>query len=319
MTPTLEKSTGTQASELVESQNVYYRPPQRPVRPATPTRKILQPWHLVVMHGLLAASVIATMVYLRPKGQTGLEVVSPALEPTIARPVAPLPTGQAAPLITPTTAATTASSAPAVGATPGTAAPATTAAPAPSTQALAPVDLTTAVWPDAATRIKDPVIAARRFAQEFVGFTSPVVGAFRQGDARSGEVDVQAKPGGPLTTVFVRQLSTDGAWWVLGSATPDIQVDEPAALGLLARPAVLKGTSSATGSIVTVELRQDGQRAPLGTGIVTGGAFGQFAPFTGTLAYKPATAPDGALVLLTKTLDGKVAEATVVRVKLPAR
>ena len=48
--------------------------------------------------------------------------------------------------------------------------------------------------------------AARGFATDYVGFTDPIVGEFQQGDARSGEVPVQATVIGPITTVLVRQL-----------------------------------------------------------------------------------------------------------------
>ena len=100
-----------------------------------------------------------------------------------------------------------------------------------STTTLPPgADVSSAVWPvaESSTRYSDPIEAARGFALEYVGFTELVVGEFRQGDSRSGEVSIQAFAGGPTTTAFVRQL--DDTWWVLGAATENIQVTAPDAL-----------------------------------------------------------------------------------------
>ena len=87
------------------------------------------------------------------------------------------------------------------------------------------------MFPDPATsrRFDDPVAAARAFAVDFVGFVDPVLGEFVQGDSRSGEVEIRPVADGPATTVFVRQLGSDGTWWVIGSATGDITLDTPAA------------------------------------------------------------------------------------------
>jgi hypothetical protein len=179
-----------------------------------------------------------------------------------------------------------------------------------------PVDTSTAVWPFAssATRFSDPVSAARGFATDYVGFTNPVVGAFRQGDSRSGEVPVQAKATGSVTTVLVRQLGN--SWWVLGAATPNIQLSSPAALTAISSPVRLQGTSTAFEATVNTQVRQDTGTEPLGTGIVMGGANGQMSPFDGTLAFSRPSTASGAVMLLTRSAeDGSVAEATVARVK----
>src|ERR1019366_1717605 len=60
----------------------------------------------------------------------------------------------------------------------------------------------TAIWPFAltVTRFSDPVLAAEAFATDYLGFTSPLVGFFQQGDSRSGEVPVKDTPTAPVTT-----------------------------------------------------------------------------------------------------------------------
>ena len=212
----------------------------------------------------------------------------------------------------PTTSVTTA---------PATTAPATTAPATTATESTAE-----AVWPWAAsaTRYSDPVAAARGFTTDLVGFTSPVVGEFRQGDARSGEVDVRPRADRPPTTVLVRQIN--GSWWVLGSTTADIQVTAPAAGAAIGSPVTMAGTSTAFEATVNVHLVADGAAdtpategapaTPLASTFVMGGSMGDLLPFTGTLDFaSPGTGTSGALVFLTfSPEDGRVVNATTVRV-----
>lgn len=190
----------------------------------------------------------------------------------------------------------------------------------PTLPTTTPIDTSTAVWPVASstTRYSDPVSAARGFATDSVGFNDPIVGEFKQGDARSGEVPVQATTTGPVTTVLVRQLGD--SWWVLGSSTPNIQLTSPSALATISSPVHLQGTSTAFEATVNAQVRQDGVTEPLGTGTLMGGANGTMGPFDGTLEFSaPAPGSSGALVLLTRSAEnGDVTEATVVRVKFPA-
>jgi Immunoglobulin-like domain of bacterial spore germination len=201
---------------------------------------------------------------------------------------------------------------------PTTEAPTTAPSTAPSTTtpAAEPGDTATAVFPDPDTsrRFDDPVAAARWFAVDFVGFVDPVVGEFLQGDARSGEVEIRPQADGPATTVFVRQLGSDGTWWVLGSTTHDIVLDAPAAGDEITSPVALTGSALAFEGHVDVEVRQDGALEPIGTGFVTGG--GDVArPFSGEVEFATPTAERGALVLHTTSAeDGRVWQAVVTRI-----
>jgi hypothetical protein len=122
------------------------------------------------------------------------------------------------------------------------------------------VDTSTAVWPFASssTRYATPTDAARGFAVEFLGFVEPSVGELRQGDLRSGEVDIRFRGTGPVTTVLVRQLGPDDSWWVLGAATANIQVTAPTAGSPISSPVALAGTSTAFEGTVQVQVREDG-------------------------------------------------------------
>jgi Immunoglobulin-like domain of bacterial spore germination len=193
-----------------------------------------------------------------------------------------------------------------------TTAPTTTATVTP-----APDDTATAVFPDPSSpqRFDDPVAAARAFAVDFVGFTDPVLGELMRGDARSGEVEVRPLADGPVTTVFVRQLGPDDTWWVLGSATGGIVLDTPASGDTVTSPVTLAGRALAFEGNVEVEVREDGAREPIGTGVVTGGGDVE-RPFDGEVEFSAPTADRGALVLLTRSAeDGRVWQAAVTRVQ----
>jgi hypothetical protein len=191
-----------------------------------------------------------------------------------------------------------------------------TTAPRSAVIAQPPVDSSTAVYPWASSdlRFDDPVEAARAFAVDFVEFTDPVVGEFMQGDARSGEIEVRPRPDGPVTIVFVRQLSGTDTWWVLGAATADIVVDVPAAGATISSPVELRGSALAFEGTVNVEVRQDGTHEPLGTGFVTGGG-DILRPFAGEVEFSTPTERFGAVVFREfSEEDGRVLDATVVRV-----
>lgn len=214
---------------------------------------------------------------------------------------------------TETPATTTVTSPPAT-----TAAPTTVTTTAPSTVAPpAPVDTATAVfpWASSAARYHDPVAVARAFAVDFVGFTDPLVGAYQAGDSRSGEVPVRPEATGPVTTVIVRQLGTDGTWWVLGSATESIRVATPTAGATIASPLTTTGAAVAFEGTVAVQVRQDGTRDPIGTGVVTGGG-DVMRPFSGRITFPPPVGGHGAVLYLTHSAkDGHVWAASVLRVR----
>lgn len=273
--------TGTEEpGDRPGAERPYARPAGRPPEPPAPPRR-RPAWLIVAL--VVAIGVIAALgaVLLWPESDTD----DVATEPTTTL----APTTTATPTTEPSTTATT---------------------------APAPVDTSTAVFPSGAgeTRYDDPVEAARAFAVDFVGFTDPIVGDFMQGDARSGEVEVRPLADGPVTTVFVRQLGSDGAWWVLGAATANIAIDAPAAGESISSPVAVTGSALAFEGTVNVEVRQDGAGEPIGTGVVTGGG-DVLRPFSGEIEFSTPTEQYGAMVFLTRSeRDGRVWEAAVLRV-----
>jgi hypothetical protein len=177
--------------------------------------------------------------------------------------------------------------------------------------------LSGAVWPlpDSATRYTDPVEAARAFAVDFVGFTDPVIGTFEANDSRSGSINVRSTADGPDTIIFLRKLADDDSWWVVGSASANIVVEDPDVRDVVSSPLTMNGKARAFEGTVNVALRVDGVDAPLFEGVVTGGSGPDFGPFEGTFEFDEPGEGGGALMsVIHSAKDGSVAEATVTRV-----
>jgi len=174
-----------------------------------------------------------------------------------------------------------------------------------------------AVWPSPSSdrRFTDPVDAAGRFAIEFVGFDQPVVGPFREGDGRSGEVEIRPVDVGPSTVIFVRKLGPDDSWWIIGAATGNITIDEPGALDAVSSPLTVSGRALAFEGHVDLELRADDGNNPVLSGYVIGGGTAN-EPFTAEFTFDPPQADAGAIVAYTRSEeDGRIWEAAVTRVQ----
>lgn len=174
-----------------------------------------------------------------------------------------------------------------------------------------------AIWPIPSTsqRFDDPAAAARSFAVELAGFPeNVVVGDLREGDSRSGEVELRTTEQGPVTTVLVRQLGDDESWWVLGAQTDNIVLDDPSAGDTVSSPLSVEGRARAFEGNVEVELRADGQLEPIGGTFATGGS-DALRPFSAEVEFPAPGVEGGVLMLLSRSAeDGAVMEATVVRV-----
>lgn len=187
-----------------------------------------------------------------------------------------------------------------------------------TTLAVTPVDAETTVFPNPETsqRFDDPQALVSTFATDFLGYRDPVIGEFRQGDSRSGEVEVRAFASGEPMTVVVRQLEDD-TWFVLGASVESIRLDTPQAGATLTSPQELAGAALAFEGTVVVRLYTDGEVDPIGDTFVTGGG-DEMRDFTGELTFDaPAGAEHGVLVLLQASAeDGSTVAATVIRVHL---
>jgi hypothetical protein len=197
-----------------------------------------------------------------------------------------------------------------------TTSPGSTASTSPSTTTSSPAAQATVVWPapGSATRFATPLEAARSFGVDFHRFRHPVVGAFEAGDSRSGEVPVQPRAPGPVTTILVRQVGAGEDWSVLGAATDGITVESPDAGAAISSPVRVTGQALAFEGTVLVEVREDGRTEAIGKGFVTGGG-GEKLPFSGEITFDKPTSPYGAVVFFTESAEnGEVWEAGAVRV-----
>lgn len=192
-----------------------------------------------------------------------------------------------------------------------------------TTEPFAPeVDPFSVAYPSPTTsqRFDSPESAAQTYATEVLGFTELELGAFREGDSRSGEVPISDRPGGPETSVLVRQMEDD-TWFVLGSTVGDIQVDEPQARGEISSPFTTSGTALAfEGTVGVVVLSQADPGAPLGEGFVTGSGSPPAGPFEGEISFTPPSA-DGPGIVVYRTHsgeDGHVQQAASFPVRLLA-
>ena len=197
-----------------------------------------------------------------------------------------------------------------------TSATTTTAAPT-STTTSVPDPTWVAVWPSASSslRYRTPTAAALGFAHTVLRMRDVTAGPVAQGDSRSGEVSVRATPAGPLTTVLVRQLTSDNSWWVLGASSDQLGIAEPGALETISSPLFVTGSSTAFEGVINDALYQDGVMAPLVTGTAMGGSNGVVAPYTTTLTFAAPTHPYGVLVVFARSAkDGSVVAASAIRV-----
>lgn len=165
--------------------------------------------------------------------------------------------------------------------------------------------------PNAQPGYNGPRDVARGFAEDLVALEDPTIGEFRQGDLRSGEVDVGA-PDDPVTTVLVRQLSDD-RWYVVGAVAGDIQVDDPIAGGAIDHPLIISGRARTDdGELrVTVHLRQDGTE--LGAGAVSAGTGPGLASFDGEVSWRNPGGGWG-VVLVSSGRDGTFGQLVAVPV-----
>jgi len=220
-------------------------------------------------------------------------------------------------------AATTPSTQPATSGPAATEPPSTepTTTPAPTTDAASttvPDDPTrTAIWPWAETdmRFDDPIDAATSYATDFLGFDEPLIGEFLAGDSRSGEVAIMPDTIGPTTVVFVRQLTDDDTWWILGSAAENIVLDEPETGDVVESPLPLVGEARAFEGTVEVEIRADGNAEPIEVGFVTGSGGPEPGPFDDEIEFVSPGSGGGSLVLISRSPeDDSVLEAGSIRI-----
>jgi len=160
-----------------------------------------------------------------------------------------------------------------------------------------------AIWPAEDVVFDQPEAAAEDFVREVLG-VPPSLGAFQQGDARSGEMDVFATGEGEAPTsvvrsrLLLRQLGPDDGWFVIGAASDNASITTPdSATDVPAGPLTVSGRARGFEATVVVRAFVAGDADPeLDRQITTGGALETPEPFTVDLDL--ADAPPGSTVAL---------------------
>jgi Immunoglobulin-like domain of bacterial spore germination len=107
----------------------------------------------------------------------------------------------------------------------------TTVTSAPGTEPTTTVEQP-AIWPTADVVFGEPEEAAADFVTEALG-VPPKLGEFRQGDSRSGEIEVYVAGEGvvasmpPRSVLLLRQLGPDDGWFVIAAANENAAISSP--------------------------------------------------------------------------------------------
>jgi hypothetical protein len=172
------------------------------------------------------------------------------------------------------------------------------------------------VWPapDGDVRYEEAESAVQSFAEDLVGFENPLLGEYQAGDSRSGEIEVRAADDGPVTTVFVRQMSDDH-WYVLGAATEGIELRDPIAGSAIDHPLLVSGRGRGFEGVLRVAVHDRTSGDLLGDGVIAAGSGPDLAAFDGEIAWDNPGGGWGVVVVSGASgEDGSVWDAVAVPV-----
>ncbi|MGI9597324.1 MAG: hypothetical protein ACR2QK_14270, partial [Acidimicrobiales bacterium] len=177
-----------------------------------------------------------------------------------------------------------------------------------------------ALWPSPsyAKRYEDPRQLAGAFAENYIGFESPVVGGFQPTEPGAGEVEVRPAADGPATMILVRRLGPERSWWATGATTGHIVVDRPLPNAAIGTSLHYSGEARTGPDTITIEIRVDRVKNPVATRefVTTGDAEGHW--FEGRFGWAATTGRSGAVVFFSRDDGGAVLEATVIKVRFAA-
>lgn len=180
-----------------------------------------------------------------------------------------------------------------------------------TTPTTSPADTTTeptgpeqpALWPAADVVFDDPVAAAQDFLDNVL--EAGTAGEFRQGDARSGEVDAlfTGESGDQSivrSTLLLRQLGSASSWFVIAAVNPNAAITVPDSLAEVpAAPLSVEGIGRGFEANLNVSARVSGTTGePLDLQIAQGGSEATPLPFTTTLDLSGAAAGDVVTIMV---------------------
>lgn len=160
-----------------------------------------------------------------------------------------------------------------------------------------------ALWPAADVVFDDPVAAAQDFLDNVL--EAGTAGEFRQGDARSGEVDAlfTGESGDQSivrSTLLLRQLGSANSWFVIAAVNPNAAITAPDSMAEVpAAPLSVEGIGRGFEANLNVSARVSGTTGePLDLQIAQGGSEATPLPFTTTLDLSGAAAGDVVTIMV---------------------
>jgi len=172
-----------------------------------------------------------------------------------------------------------------------------------TTQPVQPAPL--AIWPAADVVFATPEAAATDFLAKVFG-VGPVLGEFRAGDQRSGEIDVFASvDGAPIgaarSILLVRQLGPSDGWFVVAAASDKATITAPVTTAVVpAGPLTIEGAATGFEATVVVSAFVAGRSDPeLDKQVTMAGNFGATLPYTVALDLSGAS-PGDVVVLMVR-------------------
>lgn len=161
-----------------------------------------------------------------------------------------------------------------------------------------------AIWPARDVVFTDPEQAASDFVIKVLS-KEPVLGAFQQGDSRSGEIEVFSPGDGegaaPVSrgVLLLRQLGPRDGWFVIAAANDSASITEPAASATVASgPVTVKGIGRGFEATVVVSAFVAGVTGALDSEVAQAGAFETAEPFTVTLDLSGASPGQTVMILV---------------------
>ncbi len=163
-----------------------------------------------------------------------------------------------------------------------------------------------AIWPAAGVVIDSPEQVAAEFVTEVLG-VEPVLGDFKQGDSRSGEIEVFSPGEGAAAiavsrgVLLLRQLGAGNGWFIIGVANEHATITSPGSMAVVAAgPLTVEGVARGQEANVVVTAFEAGNaKAVLDSKFTMAGALETSLPYTVTLDLSRAT-PGEVVALLVR-------------------
>lgn len=150
-----------------------------------------------------------------------------------------------------------------------------------------------------------PAEAARDFMEQVLEVPAEL-GEFRQGDQRSGEIEVFVRTEGegstqrwPRAVLFLRQLGPSDGWFVIGAATEHVTIDQPAVgTDVPAGPLIVEGVGRGFEATMVVTAFLQGRSDPLDQKVTFAGSLDIAQPYRTELDLSGASQGDVVAIIV---------------------